>query len=90
MTTQFSTFANYQIRHQATHKVGCEPGDGILNLPQGFVWACMGSHTHCIIPEGKQGGSYKVIKLPVTFANTQMHTAFLKQHSHITNYMYCF
>ena len=39
-----SKFANHQIRHQVTHKVGCQPGDCIwsLELPQGFVWVCMG------------------------------------------------
>ena len=37
--------ANQQIRDQATHKVGCQPGDfayGHFNLPPGFVWAYMG------------------------------------------------
>ena len=36
----FPKLANHQTRHQATHKVGCQPGDCIwsLNLPQGFVW----------------------------------------------------
>ena len=30
-----------QIRHQATHKAGCQTGDfayGHFNLPPGFVW----------------------------------------------------
>ena len=34
------TSANQQIRHQATHKVGCQPGDfayGHFNIPPGFV-----------------------------------------------------
>ena len=37
--------ANQQIRHQATHKVGCQPGDFAychFNLPPGFVWVYMG------------------------------------------------
>ena len=36
---------NQQIRHQATHKVGCQPGDfayGHFNIPPGFVWVYMG------------------------------------------------
>ena len=38
------TLQNHQIRHQATNTVGCHPGDCIwlFNLPQGFVWECMG------------------------------------------------
>ena len=28
----FSELANHQIRHQATHKVGCQPGDCVLSL----------------------------------------------------------
>ena len=28
----FSKFANHQIKHQATHKVGCQPGDCIWSL----------------------------------------------------------
>ena len=27
MTIRFNKFENQQIRHQATHKVGCQPGD---------------------------------------------------------------
>ena len=27
---------------------------GHFNLPQGFVWICMGLHTHFITPEGMQ------------------------------------
>ena len=45
MTIRFNKFANQQIRHQATHKVGCQPGDfahGHFNLPVGFVWVYMG------------------------------------------------
>ena len=37
----FSKLANHLIRYQATHKVGCRPGDciyGHFNLPLGFVW----------------------------------------------------
>ena len=46
----FSKLANHQIRHQATHKVGCQPDD-YSNLSQGFVWVCMGSYTHLITPK---------------------------------------
>ena len=38
------TSANQQIRHQATHKVGCQPGDFAydhFNIPPGFVWVYM-------------------------------------------------
>ena len=28
---------------------------GHFNLPQGFVWVCMGKHTHFITSEGFQG-----------------------------------
>ena len=43
MTIHFSVLANHQVRHQATHNVGCQPGDcrGPVNLPQGFVWTCI-------------------------------------------------
>ena len=40
----FSKLANHQIRHQATHKVGCLPGDCIWSLQSssgglsGYVW----------------------------------------------------
>ena len=51
----FYKLPNQQIRHQATHKVGCQPEDfayGHVNLPQGFVWVCMGQYTHFVTPEG--------------------------------------
>ena len=38
-------YKQVQIRHQATHKVGCQPGDfayGHFNIPPGFVWVYMG------------------------------------------------
>ena len=35
----FSTFANNQIRHHATHKVDCQHGH--FNVSQGFMWICM-------------------------------------------------
>ena len=38
--------AHHQMRHQATHKVGYQLHDciyGHFNLPQGFVWVCMGN-----------------------------------------------
>ena len=42
----FAKFSNRQIRHEATHKVNCEPGDCIWSLQsssaQGFVWVCTG------------------------------------------------
>ena len=40
----FSKLANHQISHQATHKLGCQPGDCIWSLLSysGFVWVCMG------------------------------------------------
>ena len=41
----FYKLANQQIRHRATHKVDCQPGDsayGHFNLPPGFVWVYMG------------------------------------------------
>ena len=40
----FSKFANPQIRHQATHKVGCSfmIAYDHFNLPQGFAWIYMG------------------------------------------------
>ena len=46
-----------QIRHQATHNVGCQSSDYVIshfNLPQGFVWVSMGHHTHdhFITPKG--------------------------------------
>ena len=54
MTILFSMLANHLIRHQAKCKVGCQLGDRgwPFNLPQGFVWVCMGKHTHFITPEG--------------------------------------
>ena len=38
-----SELANHQIRHQATHKVGCQPGDCIWLL-QSSSWVCMGMY----------------------------------------------
>ena len=39
-----SKLANLQIRHQATHKVGCQPGEAYVHFyrPWEFVRACMG------------------------------------------------
>ncbi len=36
----FSELPNHQIRHQATDKVGCQPGDCMwsLYISHGFVW----------------------------------------------------
>ena len=39
----FSKLANHQIRHKATHKAGCQPGDCIWSLVFligvcGYVW----------------------------------------------------
>ena len=35
-----SKLANHQIRHQATHKVGCQPGDCMFTLI--FLWGLCG------------------------------------------------
>ena len=53
ITIHFLTLANQQIRYGTTRKVGCQPGDckWPISLPLGFVWACMGKHTHVITPE---------------------------------------
>ena len=45
MTILFIISASQQIRYQAIHKVGCQPGDfayGHFSLPLGFVWVYMG------------------------------------------------
>ena len=49
----FSSLANYQIRHQATHKVGCEPGECIWSLLSSSG-VCVGIYglTYSIAPEG--------------------------------------
>ena len=41
-------------RSDVGSNVGYQPGDcrWIFNLPQGFVWVCMGWHTHFITLEG--------------------------------------
>ena len=39
----FSKLANHQIRHQATHKVGCQPGDCIWSL-QSSTGVCVGMY----------------------------------------------
>ena len=48
--------ANQQIRHQATHKVGCQPGDfayGHINLPNRQCVHIYGlTFFHFITPEG--------------------------------------
>ena len=47
--------ANHQIRHQANVKFAVNLVNVmhmLLNLSQGFVWLCMGLHTHFITPEG--------------------------------------
>ena len=36
----FSKFAIHQIRHQATHKVGCQPGD--------YIWSLESSSGLCV------------------------------------------
>ena len=41
-----SMLAYNQIRRQATHKMGCQPGD----LPHVFVWVSMNYHTHFTTP----------------------------------------
>ena len=47
----FSKVANHQTRHQATHKVGCQPGDCImvtlifLRGLCGYVWANIPGHS---------------------------------------------
>ena len=49
--------ANQQIRHKATHKVGCQPGDFAydhFNLPPGFVWVYMGLTYSLYHPEGRR------------------------------------
>ena len=50
----FSKLANHQIRHLATHKVGCQPGDCIWSL-QSSSGVCVGMHglTYSLyLPEG--------------------------------------
>ena len=50
----FSKLANHQIRHQATHKVGCQPGACIWSL-QYSSGVCLGMYglTYSrITPEG--------------------------------------
>ena len=40
-----SQLANQQVRHQATHKLRCQPGDciyGPFSISKGLVWICMG------------------------------------------------
>ena len=37
----FYKLANAQIRHKATHRVGCQPGDSIWLL-QSSSWVCVG------------------------------------------------
>ena len=44
-----SELANHQIRLQATHKVGCPPGDCIWS-PWGIVWVCMSPHNYFVAP----------------------------------------
>ena len=39
----FSRLANHQVRHQATHKVGCHPGDCIWSL-KSFSGVCVGMY----------------------------------------------
>ena len=48
----FSEFATHQIRHQATHEMGCQPGDCIWSLQYSFgVCVRMYELTHFITPE---------------------------------------
>ena len=51
ITILISTLTNQQIRHQITHKVGCQIGNcrWPLNLLQRFVWVCMGLSPLCQI-----------------------------------------
>ena len=37
MTILFSKLANHQIRHQATHKMDCQPGDCIIMITLIFL-----------------------------------------------------
>ena len=40
----FYKLANQQIRHQATHKVGCQPGDFAYGHFQASSRVCVGIH----------------------------------------------
>ena len=67
-TILFPILANHQIRHQASHREGCQPGNcrWSLYLPRGFVWVCMGWHTYFITPEGTRTRIRKQLTCTVT------------------------
>ena len=50
MTILSSFLAHHHCTHQATHEwaINLVITDGHFNLPQLFVWVCIGSHTHFI------------------------------------------
>ena len=60
-----SKLANHQIRHQATHKVGCQLGDFIWSFQSslGVYMGMYGKHIHFIIPRGvkKDGRSVFIL-----------------------------
>ena len=45
-------FLFYAMRHRAQVKLAASPDDH-FNLPQGFMWVCMGYHIHFIIRKDK-------------------------------------
>ena len=48
----FSKLANHQIRPHMKWAVRLVIAYGHFDLPQGFVWVCLGQHTHFITPKG--------------------------------------
>ena len=52
----FSKFTNHQIRHEATHKVGCQPGDCIWSL-ESSSGVCVGKYglTHSLYHPQRRG-----------------------------------
>ena len=60
----FSTFANNQIRHHATHKVDSQHGH--FNVSQGFMWICM-NLTYSLYPSPP-------LQTPTNAAKTTKHT----------------
>ena len=66
----FSTFANNQIRHHATHKVDCQHGH--FNVSQGFMWICM-NLTYSLYPPPPHP-TPNPNKTPANAAKTTKHT----------------
>ena len=62
--------------------------DGHFNLPKGFVWVCMGKHTHFITQEGTRSRASQMHDSQLYFCvNSRQWLNFLADKKHINFYL---